>query len=59
MGLDSEFFFFKRKKVPIVFPQVFGDIPNNVPHVLNVLPQEVPNKTTFLPIYVLPKVQIL
>jgi hypothetical protein len=42
-----------------MFPQVFSDIPNNVPYVLNVFPQEVPNKTTFLPIYVLPKGQIL
>jgi hypothetical protein len=42
-----------------MFPQVFSDIPNNVPYVVNVFPQEVPNNTTFLPIYVLPKVQIL
>lgn len=58
MGLDLEFFL-KKEEVPIVFPPVFSDIPNNVPYVLNVFPQEVPNKTTFLPIYVLPKVQIL
>jgi len=44
MGLDLEFKI-EKKEVPIVFPQVFSDIPNNVPHVLNVFPQEVPNKT--------------